>query len=168
MDIWWGRLAADLGSWGQGWLPVISIVGVFVTALVAYLTYRQALDAGRRDQWWVRAQWAIDAALDTGSDRRLAGLIVLTSLKTSDLATRQDAALFDEIARNVKASLGAAGPHGQQAPRPGLTEPSVSEPPVPEPSVSGRDQLLRQADALLQSAAPPESGRRARSPISAP
>lgn len=164
MDMWWGRIVANLGSWGQNWLPVISFTGVFVTAMVAYLAYRQALDAGRRDQWWARAQWAIDASLDQGSGRRLAGLIVLTSLKTSRLATRQDAELFDEIARSVKASLGGAAAHGQAVPEANLPEANV-----PEENVPGREGLLRQADALLQAAPPPEESRKpARSPISSP
>ncbi|NVM93529.1 hypothetical protein [Arthrobacter wenxiniae] len=164
MDMWWGRIVASLGGWGQGWLPVISLTGVFVTALVAYLSYRRALDADRRDQWWARAQWAIDAALEPGGGRRLAGLIVLTSLKTSKLATRQDAELFDEIARSVKASLGPAAARRQVAP-----EAAAPGEGVPEEGVPGHDSLLRQADTLLRAAAPPEVPRKPpRSPISSP
>lgn len=185
MDTWWGRQLADLGTWVQDWLPVISVAGVFVTALVAYLAYRQALDAGRRDQWWARAQWAIESALDTGSDRQLAGLIVLTSLKTSSLATPEDAALFDAIAWSVKEGLDGGAPaprrnavHQGAAPRDDSArgDGAVCDGAVPPASGPAKaapaPALLRQAEVLLAAKpTPPARGgrrKRARSPISEP
>ncbi|PYI66157.1 hypothetical protein CVV68_15285 [Arthrobacter livingstonensis] len=195
MDTWWGRQLADLGTWVQDWLPVISVAGVFVTALVAYLAYRQALDADRRDQWWARAQWAIESALDTGSDRQLAGLIVLTSLKTSSLAAPEDAALFDAIAWSIKEGLDGGAPaprrnavHQGAAPRDDSARDDSARddsargdgaardgavPPASGPAnAAPAPAMLRQAEVLLAAKpTPPARGgrrKRARSPISEP
>ncbi len=46
---------------GAGSLAPLATFGV---ALVAYFAYRQKTNADKRDQWWKRAQWATDAALD--------------------------------------------------------------------------------------------------------
>jgi len=159
----------NLAAWGRDWLPVISSTGVFVTAVVAYLAYRQALDAGRRDQWWARAQWAIESALDPAGNRRLPGLVVLTSLKTSKLATPQDAALFDTIARSIQAELAAAGPSavGPAGVGPaGVPRSETAEPVRAQPD----RELLAQAARLLAARAKPAAAPRkpAPSPISGP
>lgn len=154
----------NLAAWGRDWLPVISSTGVFVTAVVAYLAYRQALDAGRRDQWWARAQWAIESALDPAGNRRLPGLVVLTSLKTSKLATPQDAALFDTIARSIQAELAAVGPSAVGPA--GVPRSETAEPVRAQPD----RELLAQAARLLAARAKPAAAPRkpAPSPISGP
>lgn len=154
----------NLAAWGRDWLPVISSTGVFVTAVVAYLAYRQALDAGRRDQWWARAQWAIESALDPAGNRRLPGLVVLTSLKTSKLATPQDAALFDTIARSIQAELAAVGPSAVGPA--GVPRSETAEPVRTQPD----GDLLAQAAQLLAARADSAAAPRkpAPSPISGP
>lgn len=78
-------------------------LATFGVVLVAFLAYRQRDRADRRDQWWKRAQWAIDSALnDADPQRRLAGLKVLVQLIGSDLATAEDADLMSAIAVGIR------------------------------------------------------------------
>lgn len=84
-------------------VAAIAPVATFGVVLVAYLSYRQKLRADRRDQWWKRAQWAIDAALnDADPQRRLAGLKVMVELIGSDLATTADADLMSDLAVGIQ------------------------------------------------------------------
>lgn len=84
-------------------VAAIAPVATFGVVLVAYLSYRQKLLADRRDQWWKRAQWAIDAALnDADPQRRLAGLKVMVDLIGSDLATTADADLMSNLAVGIQ------------------------------------------------------------------
>ncbi|MEE2523626.1 hypothetical protein V1639_13405 [Pseudarthrobacter sp. J75] len=84
-------------------VAAIAPVATFGVVLVAYLSYRQKLRADRRDQWWKRAQWAIDSALyDADPQRRLAGLKVMVELIGSDLATTADAELMSDLAVGIQ------------------------------------------------------------------
>ncbi len=97
MEIFEGIQAALLGA------AAIAPLATFGVVLVAYLTYRQRSRADRRDQWWKRAQWAIDSALnDADPQRRLAGLKVLVQLIGSDLATKEDADLMSALAVGIR------------------------------------------------------------------
>lgn len=93
---------------GWIWTAVLGVAAVaplatFGVVLVAYLTYRQKAHADRRDQWWKRAQWAIDSALnDADPERRLAGMRVLVQLIGSDLATSEDAELMSALAVGIR------------------------------------------------------------------
>ncbi len=107
-------------------------LATFGVVLVAFLAYRQRDRADRRDQWWKRAQWAIDAALnDADPQRRLAGLKVLVQLIGSDLATAEDADLMSAIAVGIR--------NQEQDSRRSVTV-----------SSSIRDLILAEAGALLQ------------------
>ena len=69
MGIMEGIWAGVLGA------AALAPLATFGVVLVAYLTYRQKSHADRRDQWWKRAQWGIDSALnDADPQRRLAGI----------------------------------------------------------------------------------------------
>jgi hypothetical protein len=107
-------------------------LATFGVVLVAFLAYRQRDRADRRDQWWKRAQWAIEAALnDADPQRRLAGLKVLVQLIGSDLATAEDADLMSAIAVGIR--------NQEQDSRRSVTV-----------SSSTRDLILAEAGALLQ------------------
>jgi hypothetical protein len=85
---------------GAAAVAPLATFGVF---LVAYLTYRQKSQADKRDQWWKRAQWGIDSALDDADpQRRLAGLKLLVQLIGSDLATPEDADLMSALAVGIQ------------------------------------------------------------------
>lgn len=98
----WGDFWDQAAVWAITWIPVLGPLGILTTAVVAYIAYRQKLEADRRAQWWVRTQWALEASLSANPRRSLAGLAVLNDLKTSSLATREDRALFRLIALTVQ------------------------------------------------------------------
>ncbi|MCC9194412.1 hypothetical protein LOC59_12260 [Arthrobacter sp. zg-Y916] len=107
----WGNFWTAVSDWAITWIPVLGPLGILTTALVAYFAYRQKLEADRRAQWWVRAQWALEASLSANPRRSLAGLAVLNDLKTSSLATREDRELFRLIALTARDELlGEAAP----------------------------------------------------------
>ena len=106
----WGEFWPAAADWAITWIPVLGPLGILVTAAVAYVGYRQKLEADRRAQWWVRAQWALEASLSANPRRALAGLAVLNDLKTSSLATREDRELFRLIAATAREEL--LGPDG--------------------------------------------------------
>jgi hypothetical protein len=97
MDIAGGIWTAILGA------AAVAPLATFGVVLVAYLTYRQTSKADKRDQWWKRAQWGIDSALnDADPQRRLAGIKVLVQLIGSDLATPEDADLISALAVGIQ------------------------------------------------------------------
>lgn len=81
----------------------VAPLATFGVVLVAFLTYRQKSNADKRDQWWKRAQWGIDSALDDADpQRRLAGIKVLVQLIGSNLATPEDADLMSALAVGIQ------------------------------------------------------------------
>lgn len=110
----WGEFWDAAAGWAIIWIPVLGPLGILTTALIAYFAYRQKLEADRRAQWWVRAQWALEASLSANPRRSLAGLAVLNDLKTSSLATKEDRELFRLIA--LTARDGLAGTSSLRAP----------------------------------------------------
>jgi hypothetical protein len=114
-------------------------LATFGVVLVAFLAYRQRDRADRRDQWWKRAQWAIDSALnDADPQRRLAGLKVLVQLIGSDLATAEDADLMSAIAVGIR--------NQEQDSRRSVTVSASTQDLI----VAEAGTLLRLADALRQ------------------
>ncbi|MBD7996425.1 hypothetical protein H9639_14075 [Arthrobacter sp. Sa2CUA1] len=109
----WGDFWDQAAQWAITWIPVLGPLGILTTAVVAYVAYRQKLEADRRAQWWVRAQWALEASVSANPRRSLAGLAVLNDLKTSSLATREDRALFRLIGLTVQEEV--LGDGGQPA-----------------------------------------------------
>ena len=121
----WGEFWPAAADWAITWIPVLGPLGILVTALVAYFGYRQKLEADRRAQWWVRAQWALEASLSANPRRSLAGLAVLNDLKTSSLATREDRELFRLIGTTAREELlgaGSGAAAGAEAARPAGTD----------------------------------------------
>lgn len=133
MEIAQGIWAGMLGA------AALAPLATFGVVLVAYLAYRQRDRADRRDQWWKRAQWALDSALNEADpQRRLAGLKVLVQLIGSDLATAEDADLVSALAAGILSQGGG----GDGADRRSATA-----------EASPRDRIVREAERLLEAAA---------------
>lgn len=137
----WGEFWPAVTDWAITWITVLGPLGILATALVAYFAYRQKLEADRRAQWWVRAQWALEASLSADPRRSLAGLAVLNDLKSSSLATREDQELFRLIGAAVREELSGAGPEARlpppRVPAPRAQDAPVSEERVPEADDGG-------------------------------
>ncbi|WP_312182662.1 hypothetical protein [Arthrobacter sp.] len=170
----WGDFWEQAAQWAITWIPVLGPLGILTTAVVAYFAYRQKLEADRRAQWWVRAQWALEASLSANPRRSLAGLAVLNDLRTSSLATREDRELFRLIGLTVQEEILGGEVRGEmretaqeedrgeaqekvrgESRRPTLREPHAREaaPQVSAPSVSPpsalQARILEQANELL-------------------
>ncbi|MGO4382850.1 hypothetical protein [Specibacter sp. RAF43] len=75
---WWNVLSA-LG-------PLAVLLAAGIAGAVAWVTYRAQQLSARREEWWVRAQWALDHSLAADPQAREIGLGVLNVLATSVLA----------------------------------------------------------------------------------
>lgn len=106
---WWEVLGA-LG-------PLAVLLGAIVAAVIGGVTLRQRTRADRlalaqkresdakaleqkrrsddRSEWWRRAQWALDRALDDQPSTKALGLVTLEVLAHSTLAHAEELKLFD-------------------------------------------------------------------------
>jgi hypothetical protein len=87
-----------------GWLDVLARLGPVATAAAAVValavglaTVRQRDRADARDQWWRRAQWALDLTLADDVQVVRRGYAVLSHLTGSDLATRDERRLLGSL-----------------------------------------------------------------------
>lgn len=107
---WW-QVVAALG-------PLAILLSAILAALISWNTLRQRTkadalalaqkseadantlaqktEADRRAEWWRRAQWAFEAALDEKPEKQDVGLAVLELLNTSDLAGPEEAQIIAE------------------------------------------------------------------------
>lgn len=77
--------------------PVATGVVALVALVVGVVTIVQRAQADRRDQWWKRAQWALDLSLEDDAPRAAVGLAVLVYLADSGLAGREEARLLRAV-----------------------------------------------------------------------
>lgn len=74
-----------------------SLALVFALIALCRLTAAPALRSQRRAEWWSRAEWAMDMALDDKPDRRKAGLALLEQLSTYRFVDKEDALLLGQV-----------------------------------------------------------------------
>lgn len=95
---------ASPANTNDGWLHTLSLVGPIATGMAALValtvglfTLRQRQEADRRDQWWKRAQWALDLVLEPSEDEGKAtvGFAVLERLADSDLARKEELLILE-------------------------------------------------------------------------
>lgn len=99
---------SDVGQWISEWVrsPGFGGVAALVAAVIAYRAARRAAAvqrananddrdqrerAERKNQWWLRAQWALDRTLDQDSEARTVGFNVLQALAESEWADQHEA-----------------------------------------------------------------------------
>ena len=93
---WRGQVAQGLDwTWSmvdasEGRLRIVAGFGVFLTALVAYRTYR-------RDQSWKRTQWAIDQLVDSYSGDTEEDPVA--DLKKTDTSVHESGATAEELGK---------------------------------------------------------------------
>lgn len=88
--------------------PPATGLAATVALIVGVATVRQRTKADRRDQWWKRAQWALDLAL-CGNNSAVIGLSVLEHLAESDLAGPDEAEMLEAAWRLLLDSLAETG-----------------------------------------------------------
>lgn len=115
---WW-QIVAALG-------PLAVLAGAVLAAFIGWRTLRQkaAADAlalkqrtraDDRAEWWKRAQWALDKALDAGEDAKALGLASLAVLARSDLAREEELELLDIAWQSVSEANGDGGTWDEEA-----------------------------------------------------
>jgi hypothetical protein len=74
----------------------IALAGTGVTVV-------QKRFSDRRDAWWGRTQWALERILAARDDdtERVVGLVVLTSLQASNLATSEERDMLSKVADSM-------------------------------------------------------------------
>jgi hypothetical protein len=80
----------------------VALIVAVIALLGTAATVGQKRFADRRDAWWGRTQWALEhilAAQDDDDDtERTLGLVVLTALQGSRLATAEERDMLEQIA----------------------------------------------------------------------
>jgi|SRR5712692_926611 len=79
----------------------IALIVAVIALLGTAATIIQKRFADRRDAWWGRTQWALErivAAQDDDDTQSTIGLVMLTSLQASRLATNEERDMLDEVA----------------------------------------------------------------------
>lgn len=97
IDEIWGTFIWNLGEWLKDWVPVLGPLGTLAVAGVAFVAYLQKVTADKRAQWWTRAEWAMQTALEHDPQKRETGVIVLLGLSGSSLATPEDKELIADV-----------------------------------------------------------------------
>lgn len=77
--------------------PIATGSAALVALAVGLATVVQRARVDRREQWWARTQWALDARTDADPRRAAAGEAALSYLSTSDLAGLDEVRLLAAI-----------------------------------------------------------------------
>lgn len=96
---WWGRVTA----------PQATLLAALGVGVVGGVTILQKLRNDRRDQWWKRAQWAIDHTLDEEERSQIVGWAAIAELSARGPATRQDRLLLRQVVDAVLDDAADAG-----------------------------------------------------------
>ncbi|MCI0140664.1 hypothetical protein KNN17_03635 [Arthrobacter bambusae] len=86
---WW-QVVAALTPLAALLLPV------FVVLRLCKSTTAPAAESERHAEWWSRAEWAMDMALDHNPERQKVGLAVLNQLSSDRLVGKEDAHIVAE------------------------------------------------------------------------
>ena len=84
MGAWWGSVTPAQATLLTG----------IVVALIALATVTQRYRADRRDQWWKRAQWALDLTLSDDEFSQIVGWAAIEQLTESRDANKADRRWF--------------------------------------------------------------------------
>ena len=110
-------LAATL-DWLREWLlsPGFGGAAAVLAAVIAFFAARRQAEvnriAGRKEQWWKRAEWALNLTLSDKSENRIVGLDTLDALSRSEWAAEHEG---DVIAAATEWALGEPDPDDGQA-----------------------------------------------------
>ena len=81
--------------------PEVALVVAGIALAGTGVTVGQKRIADHRDAWWARTQWALDQVLapqDNDDAQRTIGLLVLTALQGSRLASNEERDMLEQVA----------------------------------------------------------------------
>lgn len=80
------------------WLqPAVTGLAALLVLAGAAVTVRQRHRADRKEQWWVRTQWALELLLTGEQDREVLGLQVLSQQALATAADGEDAQFIADV-----------------------------------------------------------------------
>lgn len=106
-------LDVDEVTWFSAWLQSAGFGGLaaIVAATIAFGAARQGARrqerADRKNHWWARAQWALDATLHDSSANKKIGYDVLTALGRSEWADEHESDVIEAATRSVLSRIPA-------------------------------------------------------------
>lgn len=92
--------------------PVATGAAAIVALIIGIATVRQRNRADQRDQWWKRAQWALELTLSDDSVKVARGYEVLEYLADSELAGDDEQALLAAASNSALVSAITVGDNG--------------------------------------------------------
>lgn len=82
--------------------PLATLIAALIAAGIAVVTLVQRHRADKRDQWWKRAQWAMDLAINGELPAKLVGVKALNQLGQSKLLAREEEEFLFEVGAAVQ------------------------------------------------------------------
>lgn len=82
--------------------PLATLLAALIAGTIAAVALIQRHRADKRDQWWKRAQWAMDLAITGDLPAKLVGLKALSQLGQSKLLAREEEEFLFEIGAAVQ------------------------------------------------------------------
>ena len=77
--------------------PIATALAAVVALIVGIIAVTQKSKADRRDQWWKRAQWAIEQTFKDNPEQQALGFRVLQVLGESKLARNEELQLLESL-----------------------------------------------------------------------
>lgn len=94
--------------------PIATGLAATVALVVGVATVRQRDRADQREQWWRRAQWALDLTLSDSPTRARRGFALMSYLSETSLAGGDERAMMQAL---EKQGLSGADPSGEDGPQ---------------------------------------------------
>lgn len=82
--------------------PLVTLLATMVAAAIALVTLVQRHRADKRDQWWKRAQWAMDLAIEGDLPSKEVGVRALKQLGESKLLAREEEEFLYRVGEAVQ------------------------------------------------------------------
>ena len=92
--------------------PVATALAAVVALIVGVIAVIQKSRADRRDQWWKRAQWAIEQTFQADNEQKALGFRVLQVLADSQLAAPEELRILESLTTPEIEALAPAAQEG--------------------------------------------------------
>jgi hypothetical protein len=92
--------------------PIATALAAVVALIVGIIAVTQKSKADRRDQWWKRAQWAMEQTFKDNEEQQALGFRVLQVLGDSKLAADEELLLLESLTTREIEPLAPDGEQG--------------------------------------------------------
>lgn len=95
--------------------PIATGLAAVVALIVGIIAVTQKSRADRRDQWWKRAQWAIEQTFKDNEEQQALGFRVLQVLGESKLAAPEEIQILESLTTREIEPLAPDAPEGDDS-----------------------------------------------------